>query len=75
LDTQELAKQVTNNYQAAAHILATLDERGTKLIPKTKITDTTLQNLQQRSVGPDLGQIDELEAMGLRHLGCGQHEI
>jgi Zn-dependent M28 family amino/carboxypeptidase len=69
------SKTLTVNAKAAAHILATLDERGTKLIPKTKITDATLQNLQQRSIGPDLGQMEELEAMGLRHLGCGQHEI
>ncbi|KAI1061399.1 hypothetical protein LB507_011294, partial [Fusarium sp. FIESC RH6] len=66
---------LTINAKAAAHILAVLDDRGTKLIPKTKISESTLQTLQQRSVGPDLGKMEELEAMGLRHLGCGQHEI
>ncbi|KAM0554913.1 hypothetical protein ACHAPJ_006649 [Fusarium lateritium] len=68
-------KTLTINARAAAHILAVLDQKGTKLIPKTKVNDASLKSLQARSVGPDLAQIDELEAMGLRHLGCGQHEI
>ncbi|OBS17146.1 hypothetical protein FPOA_12323 [Fusarium poae] len=49
------SKTLTINAKAAAHILATLDERGSKLIPKTKVTDTTLHSLQQRSVGTHLG--------------------
>ncbi|CAJ0554562.1 Ff.00g130750.m01.CDS01 [Fusarium sp. VM40] len=69
------SKTLTINAKAAAHILSVLDERGTKLIPKTKISEASLKGLQQRSVGPDLAQIDELEAMGIRHLGCGIHEI
>ncbi|SCO54504.1 related to aminopeptidase Y precursor, vacuolar [Fusarium fujikuroi] len=69
------SKTLTINAKAAAHILAVLDDRGTKLIPKTKTTASSLQGLQERSVGPDLAQIDELEAMGIRHLGCGIHEI
>ncbi|KAF5976318.1 aminopeptidase Y precursor vacuolar [Fusarium coicis] len=69
------SKTLTINAKAAAHILAVLDDRGTKLIPKTKTTAASLQGLQERSVGPDLAQIDELEAMGIRHLGCGIHEI
>ncbi|GKU08494.1 unnamed protein product [Fusarium langsethiae] len=36
------SKILTINARAAAHILATLDERGTEMIPKTKVTDTTL---------------------------------
>ncbi|KAG5804305.1 hypothetical protein H9Q74_011236 [Fusarium xylarioides] len=69
------SKTLTINAKAAAHILAVLDDRGTKLIPKTKASAASLQGLQERSVGPDLAQIDELEAMGIRHLGCGIHDI
>ncbi|KAJ4176780.1 Peptide hydrolase [Fusarium falciforme] len=68
-------KTLTINAKAAAHILTVLDQKGPKLIPKTKVSETSLRSLQKRSVGPDLGQIHELEAMGIRHLGCGLHEV
>ncbi|KAI8724302.1 Peptide hydrolase [Fusarium sp. LHS14.1] len=66
---------ITVNAKAAAHILTVLDQKGPKLIPKTKASDASLRSLQKRSVGPDLGQIHELEAMGIRHLGCGLHDV
>ncbi|KAI8649622.1 Peptide hydrolase [Fusarium keratoplasticum] len=68
-------KTLTINAKAAAHVLTVLDQKGPKLIPKTKVSETSLRSLQKRSVGPDLGQIHELEAMGIRHLGCGLHEV
>ncbi|KAM5381897.1 hypothetical protein ACJZ2D_002887 [Fusarium nematophilum] len=68
-------RTITINAKAAAHILAVLDQKGTKLIPKTKVSEAELKGLQKRTVGPDLGQIHELEAMGIRHLGCGLHDI
>ncbi|RBR09926.1 uncharacterized protein FIESC28_09672 [Fusarium coffeatum] len=41
--------------QAAAHMLAILDEWGSKLIPKTQATTTSVHSLQQRHVGHNLG--------------------
>lgn len=60
--------------QAAAHMLSVLSMKGTRLIPKTPINESALVAIRMRDVGPDLARIEELEAMGERHLGCG-HEI
>ncbi|KAL6410914.1 leucine aminopeptidase 2 [Ilyonectria robusta] len=68
-------KTLTINAKAAAHILTVLDQKGTKLIPKQKVTDASLKVRRKRDVGPDLGQIPNLEAMGIRHLGCGLHDV
>lgn len=60
--------------QAAAHMLTVLSLNGTTLIPKTAVNATMLTHLQSRSLEPDLIQIEELEALGERHLGCG-HDV
>jgi len=49
--------------------------QGEKLIPKgPPINATEFAAIRMRDVGPDALRIDELEALGERHLGCG-HEI
>ncbi|GJC88884.1 leucine aminopeptidase 2 [Colletotrichum liriopes] len=65
---------ITVNARAAAHILTVLSLNGTELIPKTLVNATMLTHLQSRSFEPDVIQIEELEALGERHLGCG-HDI
>ncbi|OHW92567.1 peptidase family M28 protein [Colletotrichum incanum] len=45
-----------------------------QLIPQTSVNATMLTHLQSRSFEPDVIQIEELEALGERHLGCG-HDI
>lgn len=65
---------ITMNAKAAAHALATLAQDGQNLIPKFKVNNTMLNSLQRRGVAVDLLQIEELEALGERHLGCG-HDI
>ena len=66
---------LATNARAAAHVLATLDARGTELIPKKKVDARALGVMQKRGLVPDLLQLEELEALGERHLlGCG-HEI
>ncbi|KAJ0163829.1 Leucine aminopeptidase 2 [Colletotrichum tanaceti] len=65
---------ITINAKAAAHILTVLSLNGTALIPKTSVNATMLSHLQSRSLGLDIIQIEELEALGERHLGCG-HDI
>lgn len=55
-------------------MLSVLSMKGTRLIPKTPINESALVAIRMRDVGPDLARIEELEAMGERHLGCG-HEI
>ncbi|KAK4223430.1 putative aminopeptidase precursor [Podospora fimiseda] len=67
-------KTITINAKAAAHMLSVLSVDGTKLIPKTPINATMFAEIRTRSIGPDVIQIAELEALGERHLGCG-HEI
>jgi hypothetical protein len=53
-------------------MLSVLSMKGTKLIPKIPITP--LAGVRIRDVGIDVVRIEELEALGERHLGCG-HEI
>ncbi|WYZ42721.1 hypothetical protein EsH8_VI_000420 [Colletotrichum jinshuiense] len=65
---------ITVNARAAAHILTVLSLNGTSLIPKTSANATMLTHLQSRSLGLDSIGIEELEALGERHLGCG-HDI
>ncbi|KAK3314366.1 aminopeptidase Y [Apodospora peruviana] len=67
---------ITVNARAAAHMLATLSMKGTALIPKTTINATMLAERNMRPFEPeaDIVRIEELEALGERHLGCG-HEI
>ncbi|KAK3994303.1 leucine aminopeptidase 2 [Cladorrhinum sp. PSN332] len=67
-------KTITINAKAAAHMLSVLSVDGTKLIPKTPLNATMFSEIRTRSIGPDVIRIDELEALGERHLGCG-HEI
>ncbi|KAK2031948.1 peptidase family M28 [Colletotrichum zoysiae] len=65
---------ITVNARAAAHILTVLSLNGTELIPKTPVNATMLTHLQSRSLENSIIQIEELEALGERHLGCG-HDI
>ncbi|KAK1671238.1 peptidase family M28 [Colletotrichum godetiae] len=65
---------ITVNARAAAHMLTVLSLNGTSLIPKAAVNATMLTHLQSRSLEPDLIQIEELEALGERHLGCG-HDV
>ncbi|KAK8875234.1 peptidase family M28 [Apiospora arundinis] len=65
---------LTVNAKAAAHMLAILSMNGTELIAKTPVNASMFENVRTRSVGPDLIMIEELEALGERHLGCG-HEV
>lgn len=56
-------------------MLSILSMKGAQLIPKgTPIDDENFASIRMRDVGPNAFRIDELEAMGERHLGCG-HEI
>ncbi|GAB1321093.1 Peptide hydrolase [Madurella fahalii] len=64
---------ITINARAAAHMLSVLSLKGTKLIPKTPI-NATMAAIRMRDVLPDIVRIEELEALGERHLGCG-HDI
>ncbi|KAH0428804.1 hypothetical protein CcaCcLH18_08791 [Colletotrichum camelliae] len=65
---------ITVNARAAAHMVTVLSLNGTELIPKTSVNATMLSHLQTRSLEPDVIRIEELEALGERHLGCG-HDI
>ncbi|KAF9876571.1 hypothetical protein CkaCkLH20_05979 [Colletotrichum karsti] len=65
---------ITANARAAAHMVTVLSSNGTSLIPKTSVNATMLNHLQNRSLEPDMLRIEELEALGERHLGCG-HDI
>lgn len=67
-------KTLTINAKAAAHMLSVLSVDGTKLIPKSRLNATMFAEIRMRDVGPDVIRIEELEALGERHLGCG-HEI
>ncbi|KAK4164048.1 putative aminopeptidase precursor [Cladorrhinum sp. PSN259] len=67
-------KTITINAKAAAHMLSVLSVDGTKLIPKTPLNATMFSEIRTRSIGPDVIRIEELEALGERHLGCG-HDI
>lgn len=55
-------------------MLSVLSVDGTKLIPKTKQKASMFAAIRMRDVGPDVVRIEELEALGERHLGCG-HDI
>lgn len=51
-------------------MVAILSMEGHKLIPKTPINATmNLQNLERQPIN-----IEELQALGERHLGCG-HDL
>ncbi|KAK3689398.1 aminopeptidase Y [Podospora appendiculata] len=65
---------ITVNARAAAHMLTVLSLNGTALIPKTLTNATTLASIRMRDVASDVINIEELEALGERHLGCG-HEV
>ncbi|KAK8096129.1 hypothetical protein PG999_014151 [Apiospora kogelbergensis] len=65
---------LTANAKAAAHMLAILSMDGAELIPKTPVNASMFESVRTRSVGPDVIMIEELEALGERHLGCG-HEV
>jgi len=63
-------KIITANAKAAAHMVSILSMEGHKLIPKTPINSTmSLPSLESRSL-----DIEELQALGERHLGCG-HDL
>lgn len=47
---------------------------GHELIPKVPVNETTLGFMRKRDVGPNMLMIEELEAMGERHIGCG-HDL
>ncbi|KAF6836565.1 peptidase family M28 [Colletotrichum plurivorum] len=68
------AKVSFSSFGAAAHMLTVLSLNGTSLIPKASVNATMLNHLQARSLEPDVIRIEELEALGERHLGCG-HDI
>ena len=56
-------------------MLSVLSMKGTQLIPKSPLLNpTALAGIRMRNVGPDIVRVEELEALGERHLGCG-HEI
>lgn len=55
-------------------MLSVLSTKGTELIPKTPVNATVLASIRMRDIEPDVIRIEELEALGERHLGCG-HEI
>lgn len=55
-------------------MLAILSMDGAELIPKTPVNASMFESVRTRSVGPDVIMIEELEALGERHLGCG-HEV
>jgi hypothetical protein len=56
-------------------MLSVLSMKGTQLIPKSPVLNATaFAGLLMRDVGPDTVRVEELEALGERHLGCG-HEI
>ncbi|KAK3374784.1 hypothetical protein B0H63DRAFT_562791 [Podospora didyma] len=65
---------ITVNARAAAHMLTVLSLNGTSLIPKTYLNSTISARSFVPNLGPDVVRIEELEALGERHLGCG-HEI
>lgn len=61
---------LTGNNKAAAHMVSILSMEGHKLIPKTPINSTmSLPNPESRTL-----DIEELLALGERHLGCG-HDL
>lgn len=55
-------------------MLSVLSTKGTKMIPKTAVDATRFAAMRMQNAGPDVVRIEELEALGERHLGCG-HEI
>ncbi|KAH6680080.1 aminopeptidase Y [Plectosphaerella plurivora] len=68
------ANTITINAKAAAHQLSILAMKGQELIPKVTVNATMLTSLRVREVGPDPLLIEELEAAGHGHLGCG-HDL
>ncbi|KAK0614959.1 aminopeptidase Y [Bombardia bombarda] len=67
-------EMLTINAKAAAHLLTVLSLNGTSLIPKSSINATMFADIRMRDVGPDIIRIEELEALGEKHLGCG-HDV
>ncbi|KFA64602.1 hypothetical protein S40285_03936 [Stachybotrys chlorohalonatus IBT 40285] len=64
---------ITNNARAAAHMVATLSLEGQDLIPKVIINET-LSARSMPGLESSFINIEELEALGERHLGCG-HDL
>lgn len=54
-------------------MLSVLSMEGTKLIPKSPL-NANVSAIHVRDIVPDIVRIEELEALGERHLGCG-HDI
>ncbi|KLU82222.1 leupeptin-inactivating enzyme 1 [Magnaporthiopsis poae ATCC 64411] len=62
------------NARAAAHQLTVLSVNGTSLIPKTLVDETKLAEVRKRTLMPSFMQLEDLQAMGETHMGCG-HDI
>jgi hypothetical protein len=61
------------NARASAHMVSLLAMQGQELIPKTEVNESTL-SVRSLLRGHSVLNIEELEALGERHLGCG-HDI
>lgn len=55
-------------------MISILSMKGHELIPKTPVAHADLGVLRTRDLGPGFVDIEELEALGERHLGCG-HDL
>ena len=55
-------------------MISILSWDGTKLIPKSPVNASNLAGMRINELVPDVINIEELEALGERHLGCG-HDI
>jgi hypothetical protein len=62
------------NARAAAHMVSILSLKGTELIPKTIVNESALEVRSMLRHGPMVLNIEELLALGEKHLGCG-HDI
>lgn len=68
------AETITYNAKAAAHMVSILSMKGHELIPKTIVNETSLAMIKRSDFFADEINIEELEALGERHLGCG-HDL
>lgn len=55
-------------------MISILTTRGHELIPKTIVEESQLASMKADSLGVLYVDIEELEALGERHLGCG-HDL
>ncbi|KAL8297750.1 hypothetical protein RB600_002665 [Gaeumannomyces tritici] len=62
------------NARAAAHQLTVLSLNGTSLIPKTLVDESKLAEMRKSTLMPTFMQLEDLQAMGETHMGCG-HDI